>query len=82
MFPSFVAFDNTKQLLRMDTKWLLPPSGYYKLNFEGVARHSQGLVVARGVLRSHFGDLVAAYTSNLNGCTNNQVEGMALTCGL
>lgn len=79
---SFATFDNTKPLLRMNTRWLLPPLGYYKINVYGVARHSQGLATTGGVLRSHFGDIVVAYIGNLNGCTNNQAEGMALARGL
>lgn len=66
----------------MNTKREPPCLGWYKLNFDGAARQSQGLAVVGGVLRSHLGEMVASYTSNLNVYTSNQTEAMALAWGL
>lgn len=62
----------------MNTKWILPPHGFYNLNFNGAARHSQGLAAAGVIPKLYSGELVAGCTGNLNGYTSNQAEGMAL----
>ncbi|XP_059075389.1 uncharacterized protein LOC131875320 [Cryptomeria japonica] len=69
-------------MLRRNTKWCPPRQWWFKENSNGVARWYLGEVDARGVIRMHVGEMVVAYSGNLKGSTNDQVEGMVLLWGL
>lgn len=78
---SFVAFGNSKRLLRQDTKWSPPPNpGCLELTFNGTSRC--GLAAGGGIIRTNRGELVVAYPGNLNGCSSNKSEAMALSWGI
>ena len=62
--------------------WCRPPLHCFKLNFDGASKANPGLGGGGGVIRDHFGNFVAAFSSGYGSCTNMYAEFHALKDGL
>ena len=54
--------------------WKRPPSGFLKLNLDGVSRGNPGLASIGGIIRSSAGEIQHIYSKALGEGTNNEME--------
>ena len=60
----------------MESRGSFPSEGWYKANFDGVAKGNLGLAGCGGVIRNHYGRSIAAVALPLGSQTNDIVEAM------
>ncbi|XP_059065986.1 uncharacterized protein LOC131857430 [Cryptomeria japonica] len=77
---SFLRYDNSKKMERLNTKWPPTPPHWLKLNFDGVAR--SGFATGGGIIRDSLGNLVLAYVGNFDSVSSNMAKALALFGGL
>lgn len=73
---------NRAQPTTQSQRWLRPPEGSLKLNFDGASRGNPGAAGIGGVIRNQDGDIIHIYCRALGVCTNNEAEFAALEQGL
>jgi hypothetical protein len=54
--------------------WTPPPSGFLKLNFDGVEKGNLGWAGVGGVIRDNGGNIIRLYVRSLGNSTNNAAE--------
>ena len=47
---------------RQEAKWLLPPRGWHKANFDGASKGNPGSSGSRGIIRDENGDGIVAFS--------------------
>ena len=62
---------------RQEAKWLLPPEGWHKANFDGASKGNPGSSGSGGVIRNDYGDCIAAFSLPLGFQTNHCAEANA-----
>ena len=63
---------------RQEAKWLLPPDGWHKANFDGASKGNPGSSGSGGVIRNENGDGIVAFSLPLGFQTNHFVEANAV----
>ena len=71
------AKENNRNLRRQDARWLLPPDGWSKANFDGASKGNPGPSGCGGVIRNSFGEGIATFASPLGTQTNHLAEARA-----
>ncbi|XP_057814901.2 uncharacterized protein LOC131028603 [Cryptomeria japonica] len=77
---SFLQYDNSKKMERLNTRWSTPLPPWLKLNFDGVARN--GSATGGGIIRDSLGNLVLPYAGNFDSVSSNMAKALALFWGL
>ena len=67
---------------RTNCKWEPPPSGWFKLNFDGAARGNLGVASIGCIVNDDCGKWIGKLASPLPPTTNNLVELVAIDKGL
>lgn len=70
-----------RDLKRQDAKWILPPEGWSKANFDDASMGNPSPSRSGGIIRNSFGEGVAAFASPLGTQTNHLAEARA-TCSV
>ena len=63
-------------------RWMPPPPGWIKLNFDGAFRRSTGKASIGGLARGPYGNLLLAYTCDVGAAHPLEAELLALQRGL
>ena len=63
-------------------RWIPPPVGVLKLNFDGSALGNLGLVGVGGVIRNDGGKILLSYYRPAGICSSNKAEILSLKIGL
>jgi ribonuclease HI len=69
--------DKDKRSKRQEAKWIRPPEGWHKANFDGVAKGILGQAGCGGIIRNRFGVGVAAIFFPLGHQTNHFAKASA-----
>ena len=64
-------------LKRQEAKWLLPPKGWHKDNFDGASKGNPGSLGSGGIIRNEFGEGVVVFSLPLGFQTNHFTEASA-----
>ena len=64
-------------LKRQEAKWLLPPEGWHKANFDGASKGNLGSSGSGGIIRNEFREGVATFSLPLGFQTNHFAEASA-----
>ena len=67
---------------RITKRWIPPPSGAPKLNFDGSVLGNLGLAGIGGVIRNEEGTIILYYSGPAGVCSNYKVEILSLNIGL
>ena len=62
---------------RQEVKWMLPPKGWHKENFDGVAKGNLGSSGCGGIIRNFYGGGMVAISNPLGYKKNHYVEANA-----
>ena len=73
-FAGEIRSSNDTQKRRKDCHWSLPPEGWHKANFDGVAKGNQGAISSGGVIINYHRYGIAMVTFPLGHQTNYYVE--------
>ena len=71
--------EKDQMLKRQEVKWLLPPEGWHKANFDGASKGNIGPSGCGGIIRNEFGEGVTNFSLLLGTQTNHFAEARA-TC--
>ena len=66
--------EKDSNLKRQDARWVLPPDGWSKANFDGASKGNPGKARFGGIFRNHEGQPLLLYFGSIGWDTNNSAE--------
>lgn len=69
--------DKDSKKKRQEARWLLPPEGWHKGNFDGTSKGNPGPLGCGSIIRNSNGDSVVSFSMPLGTQTNHVAEARA-----